>query len=306
MKLRAFNPDTDFERIRGWITDERAHALWCANRFEYPLDRKNFLSVLAEMAQRTGDTPFVAELDGRRAAGFFCYSLNHDSGEGKLKFVIVDPEYRGKGTACEMLRLAVSHAFADADAECVSLIVFSANPRAKRCYEKVGFTGRETDSPAFTYREESWDRCRMVIERQTKMEELLQTPYWIIDILPKQVPKDSPGQYFAIEKHFRDEQMAVIRQKHAHVIMKLNCYRDIELDGEKNPDPARMIQALRERETSLIIGNSLILSEPDDTHMTIFNPDEELLSLVTALASAEGLFVWKPQDAGSIVQSLPE
>ena len=165
MKLRAFNPDTDFERIRGWITDEREHALWCANRFQYPLDQDNFLSVLSAMAQRAGDTPFIAEPDGQKAAGFFCYSLNHYSGEGKLKFVIVDPEYRGKGTACEMLRLAVSQAFADADAKCVSLIVFSGNPRAKRCYEKAGFTERKTDSPAFTYGKESWGRCSMVIER---------------------------------------------------------------------------------------------------------------------------------------------
>ena len=34
------------------------------------------------------------------------------------------------------------------------------------------------------------------------VEELLECPYWIIDILPLQVPKDSPGQYFAVEKYF--------------------------------------------------------------------------------------------------------
>lgn len=34
------------------------------------------------------------------------------------------------------------------------------------------------------------------------IEELLEKPYWIIDILPKQVPKDSPGQYFAVEDFF--------------------------------------------------------------------------------------------------------
>ena len=70
-----------------------------------------------------------------------------------------------------------------------------------------------------------------------KIEDLLQTPCWIIDILPMQVPEKSPGQYFAIEDYFLKEQMAVIRQKHANVILKLNCYRDIELDGEKNPKP---------------------------------------------------------------------
>ena len=37
-----------------------------------------------------------------------------------------------------------------------------------------------------------------------KIEELLQTPYWIVDIFPKQVPKDSPGQYFEIEKYLRE------------------------------------------------------------------------------------------------------
>ena len=127
-----------------------------------------------------------------------------------------------------------------------------------------------------------------------KIEDLLQTPCWIIDILPMQVPEKSPGQYFAIEDYFLKEQMAVIRQKHANVILKLNCYRDIELDGEKNPKPRQIVEAICKKETYIIIGDSMILSEKDDTYITIFNPDEELLMLVTSIASAEGLFIWKP------------
>ena len=34
------------------------------------------------------------------------------------------------------------------------------------------------------------------------IEELLEKPYWIVDILPEQVKQDSPGQYFAVEKYF--------------------------------------------------------------------------------------------------------
>ena len=34
------------------------------------------------------------------------------------------------------------------------------------------------------------------------IEEYLNKPYWVIDILPKQVPADSKGQYFKIEKYF--------------------------------------------------------------------------------------------------------
>lgn len=34
------------------------------------------------------------------------------------------------------------------------------------------------------------------LEKEDRIEALLNTTYWIIDILPFQVPKDSPGQYF--------------------------------------------------------------------------------------------------------------
>ena len=167
MKLRALDPVSDFDRIRSWTADERSHAMWCANRFRYPLDKNDFLSVLSGMEKRTGDLPLVAVTDENKPVGFLCCSLNRDSGEGKLKFVIVDPEYRGKGTAVEMLRIAVSHIFEDPAAESVSLIVFAENPRARKCYEKAGFAGRKTDSPPFTYGEESWSRCSMAIERQS-------------------------------------------------------------------------------------------------------------------------------------------
>ena len=44
------------------------------------------------------------------------------------------------------------------------------------------------------------------------VEELLQTPYWIVDILPAQVPADSAGQYFAVEKYLRQkERLAEIK-----------------------------------------------------------------------------------------------
>ena len=106
------------------------------------------------------------------------------------------------------------------------------------------------------------------------IEELLQSPYWIIDILPLQVPKDSSGQYFAIEKYFlQDKQFAEIKQKHINLILKLNCYRDILIDEEHvvNPSPERIAGEMRKRYLYIMTGESMILSEPDDTHLTVFN-----------------------------------
>ena len=129
------------------------------------------------------------------------------------------------------------------------------------------------------------------------VDELLQKPYWIIDILPDQVPADSPGQYFAVEKYFLGkERIGMIKQKHIDLILKLNCYRSISIDEEEegNPSPERIANEMRERYLYIMLNDSMILSEPDDTHMTVFNPDKETLELIRKLAAGEGLYVWQP------------
>jgi hypothetical protein len=129
------------------------------------------------------------------------------------------------------------------------------------------------------------------------VEELLQCPYWIIDIMPSQVPEDSPGQYFAVEKYFlQGYRIEEIKQKHINLILKLNCYRDIAISDETeiNPLPGHIADEMKKRYLYIMIGESMVLSEPDDTHLTVFNPDPQLLELIRQIASGEGLFVWKP------------
>lgn len=129
------------------------------------------------------------------------------------------------------------------------------------------------------------------------IEELLQCSYWIIDILPSQVPENSPGQYFAVEKYFlKDNQLSKIKQKHIDLILKLNCYRDISIDEETeiNPSVDYIAEQIKNRYLYIMTKDSMILSEPDETYLTVFNPDAELLELLKVLANSEGLFVWKP------------
>ena len=129
------------------------------------------------------------------------------------------------------------------------------------------------------------------------VEELLQGPYWIIDILPSQVPKESPGQYFVVEDYFlQGDRIEAIKQKHIDLILKLNCYRDISIGDETaiNPLPKHIADEMKKRYLYIMIDESMILSEPDDTHLTVFNPDSQLLELIRQIASGEGLFVWKP------------
>ena len=49
------------------------------------------------------------------------------------------------------------------------------------------------------------------------IETLLHKPYWVIDILPEQVPEGSSGQYFAVERCWlQPGQNAALRRKYAH------------------------------------------------------------------------------------------
>ena len=126
-----------------------------------------------------------------------------------------------------------------------------------------------------------------------KIEELLNKEYWIIDILPKQVKKDSDGQYFSVIEYYL-KNIKEIKRKHINLILKLNCYYDICIEDKINPEIEDIVNTINNKYVFIMINDSMILSEADDTHMTLFNPDNKLLELVKDIANSEGLFVWKP------------
>ena len=163
MIIRKYRANEDFDSIKDWITDERMHAMWCANRTSFPLQRENFDNLMADIAEKCGDYPFVAVDENGKIEGFFCFSLNTNTQEGMLKFIMVDPKKRGKGLGREMISRAVQYAFDETHATAVQLMVLSVNLRAKRCYESIGFKERHTDKGAFVFNGESWDRCNMVL-----------------------------------------------------------------------------------------------------------------------------------------------
>ena len=138
------------------------------------------------------------------------------------------------------------------------------------------------------------------------IEEYLNKPYWVIDILPKQVPADSKGQYFKIEKYYLEQpQIDIIYRKFTDILLKVNCYEDINVsyDGEDwitNPAPheleAALLKCMADKQMFYIVLKSadvLITVSSDDTYMTVYNPTEEVLELIGSLAGSEGLFLWR-------------
>ena len=141
------------------------------------------------------------------------------------------------------------------------------------------------------------------------IERLLEKPYWIVDILPEQVPEDSAGQYFMIEEYYlKGPQASVLRRKLANIILKINCYydlnviKDFETESSKhNPKPEELDHLFVGKNAAdhidiLVEGeNTLVVSNRDDLYLTVYNPSLKLLNRIRLFAQAEGMFVWQPQ-----------
>ena len=167
MRIRPYIPNKDYEYVSKWIDNERTLAFWCANRFSYPITQQSFHNFLEKNAIDWTDSAYVATENNGQIVGFFCYSVNTTDNIGFLKFVIVDKTKRGKGYGKEMLNLALQYAFQITSAKAVQLNVFSENVLAKQCNEKVGFAERKIDKDVFSYKDELWSRCNMIISKQS-------------------------------------------------------------------------------------------------------------------------------------------
>ena len=165
MRLRPYIPSHDFDAIKDWVTDERTHAMWSAKHAPYPLEKNAFAEFLADMYGRKGDCPFVATDDDGKVMGFLCTSINYETNEAMLAFVIIDPAQRGRGYGKEMIQLAAKYCLEILKADAVQLSVFTVNERARKCYESAGFTERRITPDAFAYGDEMWGRCNMVFKK---------------------------------------------------------------------------------------------------------------------------------------------
>ena len=109
MRLRPYVHSRDFDAIKGWVADERTNAMWSAKHAPFPMEKDAFSDFLTAMYDKHGDCPFVAVTDEGEIVGFICTSINMDSNEAMLAFVIVDPAQRGKGYGKEMIELAARY-----------------------------------------------------------------------------------------------------------------------------------------------------------------------------------------------------
>jgi len=141
MLLRAYKKE-DSAVICKWLRSEAELYKWSADRFnKYPLGDNDIDDNYAPQIETGRFIPLTAVDDNGKAVGHLIirYPKENDDENVRFGFVVVDPEFRGRGYGKEMLRLAVEYVKKNTCAKRIDLGVFENNESARRCYASLGF-----------------------------------------------------------------------------------------------------------------------------------------------------------------------
>ncbi len=151
------------------------------------------------------------------------------------------------------------------------------------------------------------------------LESLLEQDAYVIDLLPERVPADADGQYFDVEKYWRESRLhQETADRFLRVFLKTMCYyhtvvlRDDgpgspDAEWVDRPDPAWVDTAITEL-TEKGVGrlnalfpeeNALLVFDADDLYLTVYAPPVYMKRLLEGAAMGEGLF-WRESALGSI------
>ena len=164
MRLRPYKK-SDFAYLKKWVADAHTHALWCADRLPFPLTEEDFQDMLETSEREWGSCGYTFTEDSGHPVGFLLYNINEEEDYGFASYIVVDSSLRGKGYGTQMLKLLLQYAFLITNVAEVRLNVFDINERARKCYEKAGFSETAFTPDAFKHEEELWGRFLMRAER---------------------------------------------------------------------------------------------------------------------------------------------
>lgn len=145
----------DAVTILSWIPDEKVFRQWSADKYkDYPAKPEDMNTFYEEM-MHNGGRPFVFCDDDKVIGHFVLRPLTEEiTPTVRIGFIIVDSSVRGKGYGRKMLEAAFDYAFVNYDCKRITLGVFENNPKAKKCYESVGF--RQWGSTTCRINGEDW------------------------------------------------------------------------------------------------------------------------------------------------------
>ena len=136
-------------------------------------------------------------------------------------------------------------------------------------------------------------------------DDLITAAFYVVDFLPRQVPADGGGQFFAVERYYmKKDRLKTLYRHFARILLKLNCYYDFIVGtdetwmAELSPKELhrKVLRCADGGDLQILLPseNALVTLIGGDLNMTVFNPTREILNVLSPLAAAESVFLWQP------------
>ena len=143
------------------------------------------------------------------------------------------------------------------------------------------------------------------------VERLLEDDYWIIDILPSQIPIEKQAEYRALtDEYFESDKIAELHRRYAEILTMINsryntamlCMPedDWTISPHDNAVKDAVIHHTERGCVDLLIPeeDTLISLQAEDLYITVYHPTKEILSLLRKAVSESGFYIWQtPQIA---------
>lgn len=137
---------------------------------------------------------------------------------------------------------------------------------------------------------------------------LLEKPCYIIDFLPRQVPKDCGGQFFEVETYLINNcEHYGLKDRFIRIILKLMCYYRVSVRLDKwieHPAPEQVVEIIEtvmcdhhgQMDVLFPEKDILLQFDGDCLNLSIYNPDEDMCKLLEQLAWSESMFFRRAVD----------
>ena len=138
------------------------------------------------------------------------------------------------------------------------------------------------------------------------VERLLEDDYWIIDILPSQIPVGKQAEYRALtDEYFESGKVAELHRRYADILTMINGrFKTAMLcmpEDEWTISPCDIavkdvvIHHTERGCVDLLLPEeeTLISLQSEDLYITVYHPTEEILSLLRQAVSKQGFYIWQ-------------
>ena len=137
------------------------------------------------------------------------------------------------------------------------------------------------------------------------VEQLLKEECYVIDFLPERVSEQYRERFFEVEEYFlQGNEWERIKDSFVRMLLKLQCYCSFEIYNEKWYEKLSINELANMLKRVLASNNGymnmlskenklLICIEGSTVNLSIYNATEDILAVLSAMATAEGLYIRK-------------